>query len=153
MSTDIAEQLREWATGSYPLEAAVELLIRAHGGRFTDPSHPWVDRIGADRAWLAADQIDPESTGALSGGEQRLLAIVGSLADGLPVDLHHALPGLDRPTLDLVLAALAHAGGSHQHGWVDIDYESRVIIRHGTHQALHPWPTSSSCDYDGGDRS
>lgn len=32
---DWVQGLRRWANGLYPLEAAVELLARAFGGRFT----------------------------------------------------------------------------------------------------------------------
>jgi hypothetical protein len=38
----IAAELRDWARGCYSTEAAVELLITACGGRFLDPSQPWL---------------------------------------------------------------------------------------------------------------
>jgi NAD-dependent dihydropyrimidine dehydrogenase PreA subunit len=37
------------------------------------------------------------------------------LADGQPIDLADLTAGLDRPELALLLAALAHAAGSHEH--------------------------------------
>ncbi|MCB0912482.1 MAG: hypothetical protein KDB60_12785 [Propionibacteriaceae bacterium] len=45
MNTDpdvVADGLRAWARGIYPLEAAVELLIRSCGGRFASSGMPWV---------------------------------------------------------------------------------------------------------------
>jgi hypothetical protein len=41
-SGGIAAELRNWARGCYSTEAAVELLIRARGGRFVDPGQPWL---------------------------------------------------------------------------------------------------------------
>ena len=38
----IAAELRTWARGCHSTEAAVELLIRARGGRFVDPGQPWL---------------------------------------------------------------------------------------------------------------
>lgn len=35
-TTEVSAGLSDWAKGSYPLEAAVELLARALGGRFDD---------------------------------------------------------------------------------------------------------------------
>jgi len=56
-----------------------------------------------------------DNCGALSGGETRLLRIAASLLGGPPVDLSRNLAGLDREHLQLVLDAIAHAGGSHEH--------------------------------------
>ena len=42
--------------------------------------------------------------------------------------LGDVLTGLDRPTLRLVLAAVAHAGGSHQHSCLVIDRDGRANI-------------------------
>ncbi len=46
-------------------------------------------------------------------GQQRLLRAPESLADGQPVDLGDLTGDLDRASLRLLLAALAHAAGSH----------------------------------------
>ena len=45
------------------------------------------------------------------------------MSGGALADLGGTLSGLDRPNLVLVLAALAHAGGSHEQAdtWVDGD--------------------------------
>jgi len=44
-----------------------------------------------------------------------VLRVAVSLADGRPVDLADVAVALDRRTLGLVLAAVAHAAGSHDH--------------------------------------
>ena len=44
-----------------------------------------------------------------------MLWVAVGLADGRPVDLADVVVALDRRTLGLVLAALAHAAGSHDH--------------------------------------
>lgn len=108
-TTSTAAGLRHWAAGVLPLEAAVELLIGALGGRLLDG--PWVRQGAAHAAWL-----DPEIAaiegGVLSGGERRVLAIVTSLASSdHPVDLGDAITGLDPHALRLVLQAVSHAGG------------------------------------------
>lgn len=113
MSTDTENALRAWAKGIYPLEAGVELLLRSG---FAGPSRPWVQPGETPgRYWIDVDQITPDTIGVYSGGEQRILRIVAALMNGEPVSLYEALPGLDRDNLALVLAAIAHAGGSHEH--------------------------------------
>lgn len=108
--------LRAWASGAYAEEAAVELLARAFAGRFASPVWPWVRRC--DRpGWF---WIDPDAiwtgAGALSGGERRLLSVVAALVGGQPLtDVGGVLAGMDRRNLALVLAAFAHAAGSHEH--------------------------------------
>ena len=110
-----AAGLRAWARGTYPDEAAAELLIRAFGGRFATRVQPWVVPLdGSNRFWCDPSVI-ARYAGALSGGERRVLAVVAGLLGGDPVDLVDVAPGLDRANLTLVLAAVAHAGGSHQH--------------------------------------
>lgn len=115
--TEVHEALRRWAKGLYPLEAGVELLIRAFDGRFANPSQPWVQQ-GDDPGWwwIDVEQMTEDNYGALSGGETRLLRIAASLLGGPPVDLSRNLAGLDRQHLQLVLDAIAHAGGSHERG-------------------------------------
>lgn len=66
----------------------------------------------------------------LSGGEQRFLRIVRSLAGGAPVNLNDDIPGLDRDIVQLVLAAIAHAAGERAQQIVGFE-------RLGT---LYPWP-------------
>ena len=66
-------------------------------------------------------------TDHLSGGEQRALAIVQALADAGPLwNLGGILAGVDRDNLTLILAALAHAGGSHEQ--VDASYTDDGLV-------------------------
>jgi len=67
----VADQLRAWAGGMYPVEAAVELLLRAFGGRFSQPGREWIVPTEHGRYYVDFAQI-PVSIGALSGGEQGL---------------------------------------------------------------------------------
>lgn len=138
--TDRAGGLRAWAQGSYPLEAAAELLIRALHGRLL--AGPWVvyDE-DSGRHWFDVEQVT--DAGFLSGGELRLLTLAASLADDTgenTVSLNHVVLGLDRANLDLVLAAIAHAGGSHEDTAVQIDRNAGTVQRIGQHHSLHPWP-------------
>lgn len=97
--------LRAWTGGDLALEAAVELLTTALDGRLL--TGPWV----RDGLWFDADTAATES-GALSGGERRVLAIATSLTSAdHPVGLGNAITGLDPDALDAALEALALAGG------------------------------------------
>ena len=63
-----------------------------------------------------------------------------SLLGGVPVDLGDTIAVLDRQNLDAVLAAIAHAGGSHQHSEIALGGNGGTadIV---TLPSLHPWPT------------
>jgi hypothetical protein len=91
--------------------------------------------------WIDFEQI-PEHLGGLSGGERRFLMLAASLAGvGVGVELGDVLPGLDRKVLNLVLAAVAHAGGSHEHA--DIVEHADGTVTLGSRQylpSLYPWP-------------
>jgi hypothetical protein len=52
-------------------------------------------------------------TGGLpcSSGEQRMLRLAASLANGIPVDLRDALTGLDDRNIELTITAVLHASG------------------------------------------
>lgn len=115
--TEVHKALRRWAKGLYPLEAGVELLVQAFGGRFANPGQPWVQQ-GDDPGWwwIDVEQMAEDNYGALSGGEVRVLRIAASLLGGAPVDLSGNLAGLDRERIRLVLAAVAHASGAHENG-------------------------------------
>jgi hypothetical protein len=114
----IAAELRTWARGCHSTEAAVELLIRARGGRFAEAGQPWLrtDDRGITR-------LDPEVIGrysdAVSSGDRRILALVEALALGRPLeDVGGLTASLDPYHLGLVLAVLRHAGcgsGSARH--------------------------------------
>ena len=120
---DLENALLRAAVGDYADEAAVLLLV--NGGH-------WLPRLqAADLITLVLDldgeglwaQIDwPALAPALSAGllvgsecEEWVLRTAASIADGSPIDLGDLAAGLDRRTLTLVLAALAHAAGSHDH--------------------------------------
>src|SRR5699024_2136497 len=103
-----ADALRRWARGDRALEAAVALLIKSLDGRLLDG--PWVRPVGS-RRWFDPACAYAES-GALSGGERRVLAVATSLASpDHPVDLGDAITGMDPATVWVALRALAHAGG------------------------------------------
>ena len=90
------------------------MLIRGFDGRFADPGCPWVHPTASGH-WIDFDSI-PAQFGALSGGEQRFLQIAAALNDGdVEVNLGRCLAGLDRKHVHLVLAAVSHAAGTHQH--------------------------------------
>lgn len=140
-----ADDLRAWARGMYTIEAATELLIRGFGGKFAAPGNPWVHTStepqgpGQVRAWIDFASIQEEA-GVLSGGERRFLLLAASLAEDVPVVLGDVVPGLDRENLDLVLAAIAHAGGSHQHSDVNFNEDGSMSLGKGYLDSLHPWP-------------
>jgi hypothetical protein len=152
----IEDALRGWASGVYTEEAAVELLIRTGWTRRvafvddvivdSDPcGRPWVD-------WEALGRIlDCDRRSgilAASGGELRVLRIAHSLAAG---ELGATIPGLDRDVTALVLAALAHANGSHEHSGPPPPDPTGRLSDQGSGQrfsfnrlpSLHPWPGPS----------
>lgn len=133
------EELRAWAKGSYPLVAATELLLRAFNGRFAKPGNPWlIKEEDHGNVWINFEAI-PENLGGTSGGEGRLLMIAASLADvGVEVNLGDVLPGLDRKILDLVLAAAAHAAGSHEPS--DLITHADGTASFERLSSLYPWP-------------
>lgn len=143
--TSLDDALRAWAKGIYPLEAGTELLIRTN---LASPGHPWVHRNSdsPNRWWIDADHINNDTIAVLSGGQQRVLRIAAALLGAKPVDLYQDVPGLDREHLSLVLAAIAHAGGSHDHsGDLQPDPEGKWNldgVRHGVRRlpSLYPWP-------------
>ena len=118
---DLETALLRAAVGDYSAEAAVLLLANA--------GH-WLPQLQVAGLVLLLDDVDgeglwaqiawPEVDAALragtiggSGSQLRLLRAAASLADGQPVDLSDLAAGLDRAALALLLAAVAHAGGSH----------------------------------------
>ena len=108
-----ARELRAWAKGDYPTEAAVELLIAAKGGRFARETQPWIERPWPSSSLCCVDwdRLHDE-LGVFSGGERRFLNIAVSMGTSKhPVDLSNDLSGLDDELLLLVLAATAHAAG------------------------------------------
>jgi hypothetical protein len=49
-----------------------------------------------------------------SGGENRVPRLAASIAAGIPVDLNHALSGLDHASITLVARAVRHANGTRR---------------------------------------
>ena len=143
IGVDTAENLRAWGEGMYTTEAAAELLIRGFNGRFADPAYPWIRRSDHGRWWLDLEAI-PANVGELSSGERAYLLIAASIGlagDSVAVNLSDTLPSLGRQQLDLVLAAAAHAGGSHQHSDVIVGLDRVAsFIRLSS---LYPWPEQS----------
>ncbi len=145
-SVDAADDLLAWAEGMYTTEAAVELLIRGFNGRFADVGYPWIQLNAKGGYWLDLEAI-PATVGVLSSGERAYLLIAASIGlggsdgDSVTVNLSDALPSLGRQQLDLVLAAVAHASGSHLDNDVIVD-ENRVasFVRLSS---LYPWPEQS----------
>lgn len=146
-TTDRADGLRAWGAGMYTTSAAAELLIHYGPPLLTGP---WVgydpDR---DRYWFNTDAVE-DYAGHLSGGQRRALDIAASIAsDRHPVRLGDAASGLDREHIRLVLAAVAHAAGSHEHSevvWVD-DPAADGGTRPGGFQklaSLYPWPDTAT---------
>ncbi len=98
------DALREWASGSYLLEAGTELLIRTG---FATPGRPWVQQGPWIDHTLIADSISE-----MPGGDQRILRIAAMLLDPGVDSIGEHLASTPRPRLGLVLAAVAHAAGS-----------------------------------------
>ncbi|MEL4506271.1 hypothetical protein AAEX63_15400 [Luteococcus sp. H138] len=137
----IEDQVREWARGMFPLEAGAELLIRC--GRVYEGA-PWIVQ-GSHRVYVDCERL-LDAAGAWSGGERRMALVAASLLEGAPVSLYDLVPGLDRRNAALVLAAIAHAAGSHadtpepEVTWRD---GKPVAIRRGGTEplgSLYPWP-------------
>ena len=148
------DALRGWARGVYTEEAAVELLIRCGWTRraafATDVLAGDSDRGGC--AWVDWETLGQILDGgrvseilAASGGELRVLRLAHSLAAG---ELGATIPGLDRDAMVLVLAALAHANGSHEHSGAPTPDPSGGLVDQGSGRqvsltllgSLHPWP-------------
>lgn len=129
----LATQLRAWARGHYPTEAAVDLLI-AHRGwlvrrDFLDacvgtPRVLDVPLASEDIAVLDFDEAaviaegGPRSLPA-SDSELQILAVAVSLAGyALDRSLADLIVGLDPINTARVLHAIAHVAGWHERGYV-----------------------------------
>lgn len=137
---DRDEQLRAWAKGTYPEEAATELLLRALGGRFAGAGWAWMRTNDDGTPWIDFESI-PDHIGALSGGERRFLLFVASLSGHAPVVLGDVLSGLDREVVELVLASVAHAAGTHD--GVEIHHTDDGHATFSRAETLHPWPAAA----------
>ncbi len=114
----LAAGLRAHAQGLYCLEAAAELLIAKswlHRDDFTSrfvTLHPGIGR-GQQVAVIDWPAVIAALGSSLpcSGGEQRMLRITASLADGIPVDLQDTLTSLDDENITRLVTAILHASG------------------------------------------
>ncbi|TFV92987.1 hypothetical protein E4P40_00975 [Blastococcus sp. CT_GayMR20] len=143
---DLENALLRAAFGDYADEAAILLLINF--GHWL----PQLQAAGlitvveeAEGMWARIDwpELDAElCAGRLLGssGELRVLHAAASVADGRPVDLGDLAGGLDRRALVLVLAAIAHAAGSHEHRRVSFD-DDGVPYPGEQVPPLVAWPT------------
>jgi hypothetical protein len=114
----LATALRHQARGIYCLEAAADLLIAQSWLHRADFTSQFVTIHRSAGCGQPAAVIDwPAVITALgtslpcSGGEQRMLKITASLADGIPVDLRDTLTGLDDRNIQLLLTAIRRASG------------------------------------------
>lgn len=118
----LAAELRAGPRGLCGAQAGTELLVRhaawLHRRDFCDrfvhlhTAHSHVsdiDTAGID--WPAAIAALDSGDLPCSGGEERMLRLAASLADGIPVDLRDALIGLDSRNLHVVAQAVLHTAG------------------------------------------
>lgn len=94
----------------------------------------------AGQRWIDFAAI-PDNLGGLSGGERAYLLISASLGAGVPTVLGDMLARLDRDHLNLVLAAVSHAGGGHQHSRFEEQPDGSMQLV--PEPSLHPWPESA----------
>jgi len=145
---DVESALLRAAVGDYTAEAAILLL--ANFGHWL-PQLQDADLItieddpaGGDR-WA---QIQWEDLPAAltegrifgSSGELRVLRAAASIVDGQPLNLGDVASGLDRRGLSLLLAAIAHAGGSHEHREETFDPDRGITYLGDKVPPLMPWP-------------
>jgi hypothetical protein len=126
--TQLAPMLRAWAAGLYPGEATVELLI-AHGRwlRRRDFLASLVDAV--DDGWGPRGEVVPMASidwerveiflaqAVVSSSEAAVLRFAASLA-GVPggPSVLEMTASLDDVNTGLMLEALAHRCGWHEHG-------------------------------------
>ena len=121
--TILDEALRACASGVLTAEAAVSLLIDCAGWLHRDDFTSSFITTGTSisdgttlMAWIDGDaaltalhdgQIPP------CGGEQRILQLAASIAEGFPACLRDTLPGLDNRNVKLLITAIRHAAAHH----------------------------------------
>lgn len=114
---ELSVGLRASAAGDLRAEASVELLIR-HQRWLEDPElrdqlirvrDQFGEDLGLD--WDAAATLCV--AGHLQPEDRAVLAIAISLARAEPIALHLLIPSLQRESVALVTAAIAHAAGTH----------------------------------------
>jgi hypothetical protein len=131
------DELRAAARGSYPEEAATELLIRGFGGRFTGPGWSWTCLDDDGALWINFALIRGHVE-FLTAREQCYLLVAASIASACAVVVGECMAELDRDEVDLVLAAVSHARGSHMPRAVMADSDEGAGLRQ--QESLHEWP-------------
>jgi hypothetical protein len=119
---DVENALLRAALGDYSDEAAILLLITSghwlpqlqHAGLITLDGNVDGEGLWAHIAWPDLDGALRIGTITGRSSDHQVLRAAASIADGHPVDLGDLATGLDRHALTLVLAAIAHAAGSHE---------------------------------------
>lgn len=133
-----ADELREWAQGLYPSEAATEMLIRAG---FAQTRRPWIVTYEPGVHGITFNTI-PCDIDAMSGGESRFLMAAASIGSGaVQVPLENIVCGIDRYYVDLILAGIAHAAGTHEGAPMHVDHQTRRCTFGDPYTSLHGWPT------------
>jgi len=148
------ERLRIWAKDSIDQEAAVELLIRGYDGKLALPHWPWIiSREGMVHCWVDNQQIafgflglsaTADVLSELPECEQQYLRVVRFFLDPSARLTVSEIIGQDRKHLELILAALSHAAGTHRE-WTDIrnTVTGSFLVRGNEGGALYPWPVTS----------
>ncbi|MGX5653887.1 hypothetical protein ACWKWC_03860 [Geodermatophilus nigrescens] len=144
---DVESALLRAALGDYSDEAAILLLITSgHWLRQLQRAGLITLDGNVDGEGLWAHIYWPDIDGALRMGtitgntsQRGILQAAASIADGHPVDLGDLAAGLDRHGLTLVLAAIAHAAGSHEHRHTPRDHDG-VPHPEDRLPPLMPWP-------------
>lgn len=160
---ELTDGLRAGAAGSYPAEAATELLIR-HWTWLTRPSflrrslravHQATDLLSVD--WEAVHEYVVTAEATPADRAIALIAVgIGHLPSAEALDAPQPLPplgwllvSLERREVDLVLAAIAHAAGTHRQvehvgepdstgKWRTTSSSPRIAL-----DVLHNWPVPS----------
>ena len=100
------DKITAQAKGIHPAEAAALLITTALDGRLPNQLIiAWETDTMAEIDWDESRQ----TLGYLSGGERRIFDLADSLATGQPINLGHALVGLDDTNARIALRAIACA--------------------------------------------
>lgn len=119
-TTTLAAALTNCASGLYPLEAGVAMLVAE--GTFLcrdDFTSRFIEHGTSGGIPMAVIDWDAAITalnvGELpcSAGERRILKAAASIAAGIPVDLRDTATGLDADNVQLLITAITHAAGHH----------------------------------------
>ena len=122
----LAAAIRAGAAGLYALEAGCELLIST-GWLHRDDFTRFIRTVTPAAAGTEVAEVDWQAVIAsrdagqlpCSGGENRVLRLAASIAAGIPVDLNHALSGLDHASITRVTRAVRHANGTRPDEYPD----------------------------------